>query len=187
MRAQRPPGSAPAIDATAEDLPFTDDSFDAAMATVTIHQWTDWQQGLREMRRVTRGPIVLLAFDGDALDRLWLAEYVPELMTAERHRDPKIDAIADTLGGAVSVTPVPIPIDCVDGFTEAFYARPEAFLDPAVRRAQSAWGFISPETAAGGIERLRRDLESGEWDRRYGFLRTQSEFVGALRLVVGPP
>jgi SAM-dependent methyltransferase len=187
MRAQRPPGSSPAIDAIAEDLPFADDSFDAAMASVTIHQWTDWRQGLRELRRVTRGPIVILAFDSAALDQFWLADYVPELITAEKLRDPKIEFIAATLGGEVTVTPVPIPIDCVDGFTEAFYARPEAFLDPAVRRAQSVWGFISPESAAAGIERLRGDLESGEWDRRFGHLRTQPEFIGALRLVVSVP
>jgi hypothetical protein len=128
---------------------------------------------------------VLLTFDGDALDRLWLAEYVPELMTAERRRYPKLDAVAETLGGEVTVTPVPIPLDCLDGFTEAYYGRPEAFLDPTVRRGQSAWGFISPETAAAGIERLRSDLDSGEWDRRHGHLRTQPEFIGALRLVVG--
>jgi hypothetical protein len=82
------------------------------------------------------------------------------------------------------VTPVPIPIDCVDGFTETFYARPEAFLDPVVRQAQSAWDFISPESAAAALDRLRRDLESGEWDRRFGHLRSQPDFIGALRLII---
>jgi hypothetical protein len=120
MRAQR---STPAVIGVAEALPFDDDSFDAAMATVTI------------------------------------------------------------LGGAVTVTEVPIPIDCVDGFVEAFYARPEALLDPSVRRAESAWAFVDPQIVERGLARLRAALASGEWDERHGNLRTQPEYLGALRLI----
>ena len=141
MRSQRPADKVPAIDAVAEQLPLDDDSVDAAMAMITIHQWADGEAGLRELRRVARDRVVVLAFDGDAFDRFWLAEYAPELIAVERRRDPKIDRVCEVLGGA-DVHEVPIPIDCVDGFTEAFYARPEAFLDPAVRGAQSAWSFI---------------------------------------------
>ena len=136
--------------------------------------------------------MVILTFDGDALDRLWLAAYVPELMSAERLRYPAISAIAEALGGEsgpgrVSVSEVPIPIDCVDGFTEAYYARPEAFLDPDVRQAQSAWGFVSAEATERGLRALRAELDSGEWDRRHGHLREQPEFIGAVRLIVGNP
>jgi SAM-dependent methyltransferase len=187
MRAQRPPHLSVAIDATAQALPFADDSFDAAMAMVTVHQWPDADRGLRELRRVSRGPVVILTFDIDALDRFWLAHYVPELIAAERHRFPSIAHIVEVLGGPSSVTTIPIPIDCVDGFTEAYYARPEKFLDPAVRRSQSAWGFVDSSVIDRGIGELRADLESGEWDRRYGPLRAQPEFLGALRLVVANP
>ena len=137
------------------------------MAMVTIHQWPDPERGLRELRRVSRGPVVVLTFDGDALDQFWLAGYVPELIEAERRRYPAIGAIRAALGGVAAVTPVPVPIDCVDGFTEAFYARPEQFLDPAVRRSQSAWGFVADDGEA-RWRRLRRDLESGAWDLQYG-------------------
>jgi hypothetical protein len=187
MRAQRLPERPTALDAVAENLPFLNGSFDAAMAMVTVHQWSDANQGLRELRRVSRGPVVILTFDGEALDQFWLASYVPELITAERRRYPAIEHIRAVLGGTSTVTAVPIPIDCTDGFTEAFYARPERFLDPAVRRSQSAWGFVAPEIAQGAIERLRKDLESGEWDRRYGPARELPEFHGSLRLVVATP
>jgi SAM-dependent methyltransferase len=187
MRAQRPAHLSVAIDATAEALPFADDSFDAAMATVTVHQWADTDQGLRELCRVSRGPVVILTFDGDALDLLWLADYAPELIAAERRRYPDIEHIRQVLGGTSTVTPMPIPIDCVDGFTEAYYARPERFLDPEVRQSQSAWGFVTPEATGRAVSRLRADLESGEWDRRYGPLRTQPEFIGSLRLIVAAP
>jgi hypothetical protein len=184
MRAQRPRELSPAIDAVAEQLPFTDDAFDAAMAMATIHQWSDWQAGLRELDRVARDTVVVMTFDGAALDRLWLGEYVPELFAAESGRYPPIDSVCAALEGDASVEEVPIPFDCSDGFTEAFYGRPEQFLDPEVRRAQSAWGFVDGQAIERGIERLRGDLESGAWDERHGELRTQPEFVGALRLIV---
>lgn len=187
MRDQRPHHRVRAIDATADQLPFPDDSFDAAMAMITIHQWPDADRGLRELRRVSRGPVVILTFDGDALDRLWLIDYAPALMGAERRRYPAIAHIQEVLGGTSTVTDVPIPCDCIDGFTEAYYARPERFLDPAVRRSQSVWGFVDADSTAAALTRLRSDLESGEWDRRYGTLRSQPDFVGSLRLITALP
>jgi SAM-dependent methyltransferase len=162
MRAQRPPHLAPVINGIAENLPFDDQSIDASMAMVTIHQWQNAEKGLAEMRRVTRGPIVILTFDGDALDRFWLADYAPELITAERRRYPAINAIQTYLGGKTDVQAIQIPIDCVDGFTEAFYARPEKFLDPIVRKSQSAWGFIDDQTQARSVQTLANDLKSGK-------------------------
>ncbi|GAA1012895.1 hypothetical protein Aple_015540 [Acrocarpospora pleiomorpha] len=185
MRGQRPAHRVPALNATAEHLPFDDDAFDAALASITVHQWPDPEQGLRELRRVSRGPVVVLTFDGDALDLLWLAEYAPELITAERSRYPKIDWIAQHIGTTTRVEPVLIPVDCVDGFTEAYYARPERFLDPAVRKSQSAWGFVDATAESRAIEHLRTDLANGTWDTRYGHLRTQPEFLGSLRLIIG--
>ncbi|MBB4919763.1 methyltransferase domain-containing protein [Streptosporangium saharense] len=187
MRAQRPRHLAPAVDAAAERLPFDDDAFDAAMATVTVHQWGDLERGLGELRRVSAGPVVVLTFDRDALDLIWLAEYVPEFVAVERRRFPPIDLIASHVGTRVEVLPVAIPVDCVDGFIEAYYARPECFLDPGVRASQSAWGFVDDAVEARAVERLRHDLDSGAWDERFGHLREQPEFSGSLRLVVGHP
>jgi SAM-dependent methyltransferase len=184
MRARRNELLVPAIDATAERLPFDDESFDAAMAVITLHQWRDSARGLAELRRVSRDAVVILTFDGDALDRLWLGEYVPELFEAERHRYPAIAEIGSALGGTIHVQPVPIPIDCIDGFIEAFYARPEQFLDPEVRSSQSAWGFVEATVAERGLARLAGDIETRRWDQRHGSLRTQPEFIGALTLIV---
>lgn len=187
MRAQRPVQLSPAIDASAEKLPFPDKSFDAAMAMVTLHQWQDVDRGLRELRRVSRGPVVILTFDGDALDLLWLADYSPELVTAESRRYPKLNHIRQVLGGTSKIAPVPVPIDCVDGFTEAYYARPERFLDPSVRAAQSAWGFVERRDVDRAMSRLKADLDSGEWERKYGYMRSRPQFVGSLRLVTAHP
>ncbi len=184
MRAQRPRHLAPAIEGVAENLPLDDRSVDAAMALYTVHQWPDADKGLRELCRVTRGPVVVMTSDGDALDTFWLGEYAPGFIAAERRRYPAVDAIRTSLGERTAVQTVPIPVDCTDGFSEAFYARPEQFLDPAVRRAQSAWGFVSTESQERSVRRLRDDLESGAWDSRHGHWRRQAHFDGSLRLIV---
>jgi SAM-dependent methyltransferase len=185
MRAMRPAHLAPAVIGVAEDLPIDDGSFDASMALVTVHQWRDLARGLAELRRVTRGPIVVLTFDGDALDRYWLARYAPELIAAERRRYPAIGAVVEGLGGTAEVSALQIPIDCADGFTEAFYARPESFLEPAVRQAQSAWSFVSAEDQGRFVDTLGGDLKSGAWDRTFGEWRRRPFFEGSLRLIVG--
>ena len=187
MRAQRPAHLTPAVDAVAEKLPLDDQSFDAAMALLTVHQWPDLANGLQELRRVTRGPIVVLTFDGDALDRWWLADYAAEMLAVERRRLPPIATLVKTLGGDCEVHTLPIPVDCIDGFSEAFYARPEAFLDPAVRRAQSAWSFLPDDVQARIVERLAADLASGQWDRRHGQWRIRPFFEGSLRGIVSRP
>jgi SAM-dependent methyltransferase len=187
MRAQRPRELVPAIHGFAENLPFDDATFDATMATVTIHQWSDAERGLGELRRVTRGPIVILTFDGDALDRFWLAHYAPELIAAERGRYPAIERIRSAVGGRSEVEVVPVPIDCVDGFTEAYYARPESFLHGEVRRSQSAWTFLAPGIEDACVERLRGELASGAWESRFGHFRALPEFEGSLRLIIAHP
>jgi SAM-dependent methyltransferase len=184
MRAQRPDGLPVAIDATAESLPFADDSFDAAMATITVHQWLDLAAGLAEVRRVTTGPVIILTADPAELSRFWLNEYAPEVIETEARRYPAPSRIAGLLGGTAEIRSVPIPLDCTDGFGEAYYGRPEALLDPGARRANSAWSFVGPEVVDRFERTLRSDLESGAWDARHGALRTQPEFDGSLRLIV---
>lgn len=184
MRGQRPAHLPVAVDAQAEHLPFADGSFDASMATFTVHQWADLRAGLREMRRVTRGPVVVLSCAPDELDRFWLQDYAPEAIEVEARRYPRIADIAFHLGGRVEVWPVPIPLACSDGFGEAYYGRPERLLDPGARQACSAWSFVSAEVVERFVNTLRRDLDSGEWDRRHGHLRRQPSFEGSLKLVV---
>lgn len=187
MRAQRPATALPAVDAVAEDLPFDDDSVDAAMAVATVHQWADPARGLAEMRRVSRGPVVVLTFDSDVFDDYWLMEYGPELAAPDRDRMPSPAWILETLGGSGSIEAVPIPLDCTDGFVEAYYGRPEAYLDPRVRAAQSVWRFVSDDVVDRVVARLASALDAGAWDARHGHLRTTPLFAGSLRLIRSSP
>ncbi|NTF45267.1 class I SAM-dependent methyltransferase [Rhizobium rhizogenes] len=187
MRAQRPAHLPVAIDGTAESLPFPDQAFDAAMATFTVHQWSNLERGLSEMRRVTRGPVLILSCDPDLLERPWLHAYAPEMISVEARRYPSMAAIVKGLGGNAEVKAVPIPLNCVDGFGEAYYGRPERMLDPGARLANSAWSFVDPSVGERFVAELGRDLADGSWDRRYGKLRTQPFFEGSLRLIIARP
>jgi hypothetical protein len=184
MRAQRPSELVAAIDAVAESLPFADGAFDASMTTFSVHQWSDVHVGLAEVRRVTRGPVLVLTCDPDLLANFWLAEYAPEVIATEAARYPAIGAIVAALGPRSEVLPVPIPLDCVDGFNEAYYGRPERLLSADARRACSAWSFVAPAAVARFEADLRRDVDGGAWDGKYGHLRAQPAFDGSLRLIV---
>ena len=188
MRLQRlSNGKTPAVIATADSLPFDDNSFDASMAILTVHHWPDMDKGLKELRRVTRKQVVIMTFDPQQLDNFWNANYFPELIEVEKARYPAIDFVKRSLGGKAEVVPVPIPFDCSDGFQEAFYGRPEAFLQKEVRQSQSAWGFLEDGLEEKLVKRLADDLQSGEWDRKYGHYRTEPTFTCALRLVISNP
>lgn len=184
MRAQRPAHLSRAIDAVAEKLPFSDGQFDAAMATFTVHQWADLRAGLREVRRVTRGRIIIMTCDPDELDCFWLSKYAPEVIATEARRYPSIKSIMDALGGNAEVVSVPIPLNCKDGFNEAYYGRPELLLEESARLACSAWSFVDRAGTDRFVSHLRQDLTNGTWDAAHGHFRNQPEFEGSLKLIV---
>src|SRR3954471_8361973 len=104
MAAQRRRELAPAIRAGAEALPLRDDAVDAAMAVLTLHHWDDAQErGVRELRRVSRGPVVVVTYDADVSGRMWLMEYLPEVAALDRRIFPPPERVAAWLGGAARV------------------------------------------------------------------------------------
>ena len=185
MIAQRSPEAAPAIQGSAEALPFEDASFDAAMAVLTLHHWGDWRAELEELRRVARR-VVVFSWDPSFAGRLWIsAEYFPQLIDEDVEHFP---SLADQAGAlrALRVTAVPIPHDCRDGFYGAHWRRPEAYLDPAVRAGISTLAKRSEDELAEGLARLRADLDSGAWARRHADLLERETLDLGYRLLVGP-
>ena len=165
MRSQRLPNAAPCLAGAAENLPFDDQSFDAAMAVCTVHHWQDPMAGLREMRRVARRVVVFL-FDTSDPNQFWLTrDYLPEVTSL---RGTQVLASLPDLAGAIGarLEPVPIPWDCADGFFEAFWRRPEAYLDENVRRGISLWTSVGREAERRAVDSLRDDLASGRWAER---------------------
>ncbi|BCJ39871.1 MerR family transcriptional regulator [Actinoplanes ianthinogenes] len=184
MRAQRPVGAAPCVAAGAERLPFEDQSFDAAMAFSTVHHWHDPIAGLREMRRVARRVVVFThdASEAGWLRRFWLTrDYLPEAGTLVRGRPP-VERLAEEIGARIE--PVLIPWDCADGFFEAYWRQPEAYLEERVRRAVSIWTRVGPEAERRAVAGLRDDLASGRWAERNRELLALDAAELGLRLLV---
>lgn len=183
MIAQRPANAAPAIQGVVEDLPLEDKSVDATMGVFTMQHWDDVDRGLAEILRVTRDRVVFITLDVDVTTEMWLCrDYLPEIIEHDRELFPTIAHLENVLPN-VSVESLPVTADCTDGFCVALWGRPEAHLDPGIRRSSSIWHRLPDSVVEPALDRLRRDLESGEWDRRYGALRTQASLDVGLRLV----
>jgi SAM-dependent methyltransferase len=183
MLGQRVGRPAPAVRGVGEALPFADLSFDVAMAVLTIHHWSNPGAGLREMARVADRQVVFF-FEPLQTHGFWALEYFPAALSLPTEQDPPGERlIADHLE-LHAVRPVLVPRDCTDGFGVAFWARPEAYLDPDVQAGMS-WLAMLPETErAQGSALLRADLDSGRWDSRHGHLRHQDVFDGGYRIAV---
>ena len=174
---------APVVQASAERLPFEDDSFDAALAVLTVHHWADLDAGLAEMRRVTRRRIVVVTFDPECLADLWIVrDYFPGMVGLKRHSPTTSRSLAEKLHG--SILPLPVPRDCVDHFFAALWARSEMLFEEEVMGPMWVWNGLSEDERRDGRERLAADLASGAWEERNRHLRELSELDVGLRIVV---
>ena len=183
MRSQRPPDAAPCVAGVAESLPFADGSFDAAMSVLSDHHWREPIKGLREMRRVARR-VVVFQWDNTWIPRYWLVrDYLREFGDAGSAR-PTLAERADAIAAAAEA--VPIPWDCVDGFFHAYWRRPWAYLDEAVRRSTSVWSRFGPVVERRVVDALAADLRSGRWrERNAALLSLEEADLGARLLVAG--
>jgi len=183
MIRQRPTGSAQVVQASATDLPFRDAAFAAALAVLTIHHWPDRPRGLAELGRVSRERVVIVTWDPSSTGFWLVDDYFPAIREIDRPLFPSLDELRRALG-PMEAHVLPVPCDCADGFLGAYWRRPDAYLDPGVRGAISTFSKIGSVEA--GIARLRRDLEDGTWERRYGHLAQRSELDLGYRLIVAP-
>jgi SAM-dependent methyltransferase len=180
---------APAVRATACNLPLRDASVDAAMAILTVHHWDeDQERGIRELRRVARGPVVILTYDPQVSGQMWLmSDYLPEVAALDLEIFPSMDRIARWLAGTTIVQPLPIPRHTPDWMLGSFWAHPERVLDSAARDATSGFARLAPTVVDRVVTAVRRDLQSREWDRRHGHLRNLPTHDVGLRLLINTP
>jgi hypothetical protein len=186
---KRPSERIPALQASPAALPLHDRSVDAAMAVRAVHEWGEaCERGVREMRRVARGPVVILTLDTRVSSEMWLqAEYLPLLNELNAEMFPSIDDLAAWLGGSVEVRTVPVPRDSTDWPLSSLWGRPERLCEPGARERSRSFSALPAEALDRGLAKLRRDLADGTWDRRYGHLRALYEYDVGLRLIVGLP
>ena len=182
MRSQRPPGSARCVAAVAESLPFRDQSFDVAMSVLSDHHWRDPLAGLCEMQRVAKR-VVVFQWDFVQIPRFWLVRaYLADFAAPLADVRPTTAERAQTIGANMS--PVPIPWDCADGFSHAYWRRPAAYLDENVRRGTSVWARVGRTIELRAVAALDADLASGAWqDRNAELVNLEEAELGARLLV----
>jgi SAM-dependent methyltransferase len=178
MIQQRPPSLPPAIRGVAEALPLPGKSVDAALAFLTAHHWADRSAAFAEIRRVARKRAVFFTHDPDSPFG-WLDDYFPGLAGSRYPELTEFEAL-----GRATIEPVPIPADCTDGFTAAYWRRPEAYLDEAVRANMSTFALLDARLVADGVARLERDLTDRSWHKRYASVVALPELDVGYRLVV---
>jgi SAM-dependent methyltransferase len=179
MIRQRPGSLPPALHGTAEDLPLPAKSVDAALAVLSAHHWRDRSAAFAEIRRVARERAVFFTHDPEA-GFGWLGDYFPGL--AGENRYPALTEFGAL--GRITIDPVPVPADCTDGFTAAYWRRPDAYLDEAVRANMSTFALLDERAVADGVARLARDLANRSWHRRYDAILDLPELDVGYRLVV---
>jgi SAM-dependent methyltransferase len=186
MIRQRPAGTAPAVQATAEALPLRTGAVEAALAVLTVHHWTDLAAGITQMQRVARRRVIILTWDHDVIKNFWLLrDYVPAASETDARLAVPINDLISLLGpDTVSVVTIPVPHDCVDGFGGAYWRRPHAYLDDTVQRGMSLFSMTPKDQVEEGLTRLRRDLSTGEWQRRHADLLQKSELDLGYRLLI---
>jgi SAM-dependent methyltransferase len=184
MRAHRRACASSCVAAAAEALPFEDQSFDAAMAVSTVHHWPGPIVGLREMRRVA-SRVVVFTHDSSETGwrrRFWLTrDYLPEVAEFSVGR-PSLTEQARAIGARVE--PALIPWDWAHGLFEAYWRRPEAYLDDQVRHGMSVWNRVGPDTERRAVRSLRDDLVSGPWAGRNRDLIDLEAAELGLRLLI---
>jgi SAM-dependent methyltransferase len=189
MAGQRPRELAPAIRATADSLPLRDGSVDAAMSVLSVHHWDQGQErGVRELRRVAAGPVVIVTCDPEISNAMWLmADYLPEVADLDRRTFPHPEKLAAWLGGRTDVEVLPIPRVTSDWTLMSFWAHPERVLDAAARQATSGFARMEATVVDRVVTAVRRDLLDGTWDARHGDLRKLDAYDAGLRLVRNTP
>jgi SAM-dependent methyltransferase len=189
MAGQRPSDRVPALRGTAAPLPLRTASVDAAMAILTIHHWDDQQElGVRELRRVASGPVIVVTYDADVCAEMWLyRDHLPEAAALDRATFPPIERLVGWLGGSVQVEPVLSSRDTPDWTLGSFWAHPERVLDADARRATSAFARMDVAVVERVVTEVARDLGNGAWESRNGSLRGVDEFDVGMRLVVAHP
>ena len=173
---------------TAERLPLPDGCADGVVCVLALHHFADVEAAFREMRRVVAGgPIVIFTFDPRRGEPFWFAEYFPTLWRQAYETFPPLGAVAEllreTTGRRVEVSAFRLPHDLRDKFAAAGWRRPRMYLYGGVRESISAFALADQRAVRDGLDRLKRDLDSGVWRKRHGRVLELETFDAGYRFL----
>lgn len=156
------------------------------MSILSLHHWGHHREdGVRELRRVASGPVVILTCDPEVSGGMWLMkDYLPEVAELDHGTFPSMQRLSAWLGGETRIHVVPIPRDTSDWMLMSFWAHPERVLDGAARDGTSGFARMPAHVVQRVVDSVELDLRTGAWDARYGHLRRAQEYDAGLRLLV---
>lgn len=172
----------------AENIPLPTSSVDAAISILATHHFSNLEKALQEMNRVTKtGAIAILTFDPRLGKKFWLNDYFPFIWSdAERVFLPLFDIAAliqKNTQRTVEVSTLMLPHDLSDMFLAAGWRQPELYLNPEVRASMSVFALADSSIFEAGLKLLKEDLNSGEWDAKYGQIRRLSQIDAGYRFL----
>ena len=159
------------VEADATALPLPDESVDAAMLVSMLHHVDDPRAAVAEAQRILRpgGRLALMVFTREDVAATWLSDYFPSTRAWMVASHPTLAELLAMVPGARRIG-VGFR-DLEDGSLAALAAYPERIVDPAWNRQTSFFERLErdhPQELAGGLARIRAELEAGTAPRRPG-------------------
>ncbi len=176
------------IEGYAENIPLDNSSVDGVVVVLAIHHFTSFKAAADEMYRICpTGPIVIFTCDPRESEEFWFTEYFSGPWQHTFKVFPPIDVvIQDITEGKEWVAEkvnFPLPHDLTDKFMIVGWRTPEIYLDPTFRQGASGFALAAEGDVNRGVQQLRNDIENGDWDRKYGYLKQQGYFDAGFRFL----
>jgi len=154
-----------------EEIPANDNFFDGAIATLTVHHWTDIKKAFTEIYRVLKkgGKIVLFTATPEQMKGYWLNHCFPKMLEDSIIQMPSFDIIKDAAINAgfeiIGTEKYFISDDLKDLFLYAGKNRPELYLDAEIRKGISSFAALADADEVGeGLKKLKNDMELGRFE-----------------------
>jgi ubiquinone/menaquinone biosynthesis C-methylase UbiE len=176
------------VSGSAEAIPLSDNSVDGGIIVLALHHFHSVPAAAKEICRICpKGPIVVFTFDPRQGEEPWFKNYFPEAYQKDFSSFPPIKEVADRFAHdgqwKNKISKFSLPHDLSDKNMYAGWNRPEIYLDPQFRQNVSGLALASKSMVQKGVDALKNDLETGKWDREYGYLRNQRSFDVGFRFI----
>ncbi|TWI96754.1 ubiquinone/menaquinone biosynthesis C-methylase UbiE [Mucilaginibacter frigoritolerans] len=156
---------------TAEQIPAKNEAFNGAIATLTIHHWTDINQALKEIYRVTdmNGKFVLFTATPQQMQGYWLNHYFPNMMQSSINQMPGLDIIQNGLLKAgfnhIIKEKYSVQDNLEDHFLYSGKLKPSLYLDKEIRNGISSFtALANAKEIADGLSELEKDISNGKFE-----------------------
>jgi len=154
---------------TAEKTGLADGSVNGVTGSLTIHHWTDLNNGISELARVLKpnGRIVIFTSTPEQMEGYWLNHYFPKMLSDSIKQMPTLDRIERAMKDAgiqlLGTDKYFVKISLQDQFLYCGKQNPELYFDEQIRQGISSFAVLANRTEVRqGLKQLRKDIDSGK-------------------------